>query len=88
MLRVAQTQPIFAIFPIPVNSRRIASMYQATYTEEELKLLIEYRDYTNVFSKSEAEKLPELLRIVYLIEIEEGKKIPFGSIYILSANKL
>jgi hypothetical protein len=41
-----------------------------------------------VFSESEAEKLPELSRVVYSIEIEEEKKVFFGPIYILSANKL
>jgi hypothetical protein len=41
-----------------------------------------------VFSESEAEKLSELLRVVYLIEIEEEKEVFFGPIYILSANKL
>jgi hypothetical protein len=53
-----------------------------------LKLSIEYRDYTNVFSEVEVEKLPELLRVIYSIEIEEGKKILFSPIYILSAKEL
>ena len=88
MLRIAQTQPIFAIFPIPVNSRRIASALQATCTEEEVKLPMEYRDYADVFSESEADKLPESSRVAHSIEIEEGKEVPFGPIYTLSAKEL
>jgi hypothetical protein len=53
-----------------------------------LKLLIKYRDYTNVFSEVEVEKLPELIRVVYSIEIEEGEEVLFNFIYILSAKEL
>ena len=53
-----------------------------------MKLPIEYRDYANVFSESEADKLPESSRVIYLIEIEEGKEVLFSPIYTLSAKEL
>jgi hypothetical protein len=56
--------------------------------EEEIQLFIKYYDYVDVFLKTEADKLLKSIKVAYLIEIEEGKIIPFGFIYILSANKL
>jgi hypothetical protein len=41
-----------------------------------------------VFLKTEADKLSKSTKVTHLIEIEEGKTVPFDSIYALSANEL
>jgi hypothetical protein len=56
--------------------------------EEEIQLPTEYCDYADVFLKTEADKLPESTKVAYSIEIKEGKTVPFGPIYALSANEL
>jgi hypothetical protein len=56
--------------------------------EAELRLPEAYRDYTDVFSKTEAGKLPDSTRVMHFINIEERKIVPFGLIYPLLAVKL
>jgi hypothetical protein len=85
---VAKIQPIYAIFPLPARSRLIAGVSRATLMEEEIQLPAEYCDYADVFSKTEADKLPKSTKVAHSIEIEEGKTVPFGPIYALSANEL
>ena len=53
-----------------------------------IQLLKEYKDYTNVFSEEEADKMPDFVHIEHLIFIEKGKDVLFRSIYSLSANEL
>ena len=47
-----------------------------------------YRDYEDVFSEEEASKFPESTTVEHSIDIEEGKKVPFGPIYRLSEKEL
>jgi hypothetical protein len=54
----------------------------------ELQLPKEYIEYADVFSEEGAAKLPESTRVKHAIIIEEGKNIPYGPIYALSANEL
>jgi hypothetical protein len=54
----------------------------------ELRLLEAYKDYTDVFSKTEAGKLPDFTRVVHFINIEKRKIILFNFIYSLSAVEL
>jgi hypothetical protein len=70
------------------RSRLIAGVSRTTFIEEEIQLSIKYYDYADVFLKTEADKLLESTKMAYSIEIEEGKTVPFGPIYILSANEL
>ena len=60
------------------------------YSTEVIKiqLLKEYKDYADVFSEEEADKMPDFMHIEHLIFIEEGKNILFEPIYSLSANEL
>ena len=48
----------------------------------------EYREFTKVFSKEEADKLPPHREYDHRIPIEEGKTPPFGPIYQLSPVEL
>jgi hypothetical protein len=48
----------------------------------------EYREFTKVFSKEEADKLPPHREYDHRIPIEEGKSPPFGPIYQLSPVEL
>jgi hypothetical protein len=54
----------------------------------EFQLPKEYLEYTDVFSEEGAAKLSESIRVEHAITIEEGKDIPYGPIYVLSANEL
>jgi len=48
----------------------------------------EYHDFADVFSKSHAKQLPPHRPYDHTIEIEEGAKIPYGSIYNMSEIEL
>ena len=54
----------------------------------EINLPAEYEDYADVFSEAEAARFPDSTRVEHSIPIEEGKEVPFGPIYKLSANEL
>jgi hypothetical protein len=73
---------------LPARSRLIAGVSRTIFMEEEIQLSIKYYDYADVFLKTEADKLSESTKVAYSIEIEEGKTVSFGFIYILSANEL
>jgi hypothetical protein len=87
MLRITRTELIFAIFLVPAKRRLVVSV-SPDEDEAELRLPKVYRDYADVFSKTEAGKLPDFTRVVYSIDIEEGKIVPFSPIYPLSAVEL
>ena len=53
-----------------------------------IQLLKEYKDYVNVFSEEEADKMSDFVYVEHLIFIEEGKDVLFESIYSFSANEL
>ena len=60
------------------------------YSTEAVKiqLLKEYKDYINVFSEEETDKMSNFVHIEYLIFIEKDKNVLFESIYSLSVNEL
>jgi hypothetical protein len=55
---------------------------------DELRLPKAYKDYADVFSKTEARKLPDFTRVVHSIDIKKRKNVPFRPIYPLLAVKL
>src|SRR6202021_2579006 len=57
--------------------------------DSDLKLIPpEFHDFADVFSKKEAQKLPEHRPYDLRIELEEGKTPPFGTVYNLSPAEL
>ena len=64
--------------------------YIALYTIniDKINLFTEYENYTNIFSKAEAARFLDLIRVKYLILIKKEKKVLFGLIYKLFANNL
>ena len=83
--KISRTQPVFAIFLMPVVSKRIARLRQAILTKDIPKA---YRVRAKVFSETAADILPDTTKVVHSIDIEEGKTIPYGPIYALSAKEL
>jgi hypothetical protein len=59
-----------------------------SFDETEPQLLEAYKDYINVFSKTEARKLLNFTRVMHFINIEERKIVFFGFIYPLSVVEL
>jgi hypothetical protein len=87
MLRIIRTEPVFAIFLVPAKRKLVVGV-SPDENEAELRLLEAYRDYADVFSKTEAGKLPDFTRVVHSINIEERKIVPFSFIYPLLAVEL
>jgi hypothetical protein len=85
MLRITRIEPVFAIFLVPAKRRLVVSV---SLDEAEPRLPEAYKDYTDVFSKTEAGKLPDFTRVMHSINIEERKIVFFGFIYPLSAVEL
>jgi hypothetical protein len=56
MLRITRTESVFAIFLVPAKRRLVISV---SLDEAEPRLPEAYKDYTNVFSKTEARKLSD-----------------------------
>jgi transposase InsO family protein len=48
----------------------------------------EYEDWADVFSEEAAARLSEVTAVTHKIRIEEGKEVPYGPIYPLSAHEL
>lgn len=88
MAQIAQTAPVFMVFVHPGKSTLVAGVSLDASGATEVQLPEIYSDFEDVFSEAEAGKLPANTRISHSIEIEEGKEIPFGPIYALSANEL
>jgi hypothetical protein len=88
MLRITRIKSIFAIFLVPAKRRLAVSVSLNENEADELRLPKAYRDYADVFSKTEAGKLPDSTRVVHSINIEERKIVPFSLIYLLSAVEL
>jgi hypothetical protein len=81
MLRITRIKLIFVIFLVPAKRRLAVSVSLNENEVNELRLLEAYRDYTDVFSKTEARKLPDFTRVMHFINIEERKSVFFGFIY-------
>ena len=59
------------------------------FDETPIEVPVEYSDYCNVFSAENAAELPENTGMnEHAIELEKGKKLPFGSIYSLGLVEL
>jgi hypothetical protein len=86
MLRITRTELIFAIFLVPAKRRLVVSV--SPNEADELRLPEAYRDYADVFSKTEAGKLLDFTQVMHFIKIEEGKSVLFDPIYPLSAVEL
>ncbi|OAP54137.1 hypothetical protein AYL99_11672 [Fonsecaea erecta] len=82
ILRLGKTQGIGMI--------RVATVTKLPDSPKQVteELLAYLRDYTDVADETEAAKLPISARVEYTITIEEGKDIPYGPIYPLSAEEL
>ena len=60
------------------------------YSIEVIKIQLskEYKDYTDVFSEKETDKMSDFVHIEHLILIKKDKNVLFRSIYSLSMNEL
>jgi hypothetical protein len=76
------------VYLTPANSLRDDCLGLNSIEVAEVQLLKEYKNYTDVFLKKNALKLPNFTRVKHAISIEENKKVLFSSIYSLLANKL
>ena len=83
-------ESIFAIYLTPQPVDRIGDAGVALYygAVEDIKLHGKIAQYEDVFSEEAAGKLPENTKVRHSIEIEDGKTVPYGPIYPLSANEL
>ena len=59
-----------------------------TYTDPVAKLPAEFHDFLHVFSRKEADKLPEHRSYDHRIELHKGAKPTFGPLYGMSQNEL
>ena len=59
-----------------------------TYTDPATKLPKQYHDFLDVFSRKEADTLPEHRLYDHRIELEPGKTPPYGPLYGMSQNEL
>lgn len=76
---------------ISVMSLEQQSPMDASALSEEIKnpaLPEEFKEFSDVFSKSSADALPVLSKYNHTIPLEEGTKPPFGPIYALSETEL
>ena len=68
----------------PAREAQIASL-----TAEEVKILAEYLDFSDVFSKEKASVLPEITDLnEHAIELHKGQQSPYGPIYSLGPVEL
>jgi len=58
------------------------------FTDDGVRIASQYRDFVEVFSKTEAEPLPPHQPVNYSIDLELGYKVPYGRIYNLSEFEL
>ena len=72
-----------------MHSKKQAQVGVLLFNKVFIEILVEYSNYSNIFSIENAAKLPENTRInEHAIKLEEGKQPPFGSIYNLKSVKL
>ena len=82
------TESVSVMFVTPANSTGNAGVSLYAAEAQEVTLPKEYSDYADVFSEEGAASLPDHARIEHAIPIEEGKQVPYGPIYPLSAAEL
>ncbi len=80
--RAAKNLQVFTIHVNPANNKHPQS------EPKPVKLPEKYKDFTNVFEKNKADRLPEHCPYDCPINLEEGHSPPFGPIYGLSEPEL
>ena len=74
---------------MPVHVEKQAQVWALIFNEASSEVLMEYSDYSNVFSAENAAKLPEHTRMnEHAIELKKSKQPPFGPIYSLGPMEL
>ena len=69
---------------IPVHFKRQAQVGVLLFNKAITEVLVEYSNYNDVFLAKYVAKLPKNIEMnKYTIKLEEGKQLPFGSIYSL-----
>jgi hypothetical protein len=76
------------VYLTPTNSLQDDCLELNSIEVAKIQLLKEYKNYTDVFLKKNALKLPNFTRVKHAISIKKDKKVLFSSIYSLLANKL
>jgi hypothetical protein len=82
---------IVALDPQPGKKLDFSTLSSYQPPESEIPVVTlpkEFSDYVDVFSKVSADKLPEHTEYDHTIPLEPGTKLPFGTIYPLSAVEL
>ena len=79
---------IYIVYLNSVSFMQNAGIELYSIEAVKIQLLKKYKDYTNIFSEEEADKISDFMHIEHLILIKKGKDVLFRSIYSLSANKL
>ena len=79
---------IYAVYLNSVPLMQNAGIELYSTEAVKIQLLKEYKDYVNMFSEEEADKMPDFMYIEHSILIEKDKNVSFKSIYLLSANEL
>ena len=74
---------------MPVHSKKQAQVGALLFNKASTKVLVEYSNYSNIFS---AENVAELSKYTgindHVIKLEEGKQSPFGLFYSLESEEL
>ena len=74
---------------MPMHSKKQAQVRALLFNKAPTKILVEYSDYSNIFSAEYVAELPENAGInKYVIELEEDKQLSFELIYSLGPVKL
>ena len=80
-------KPNHEIFAVSVKDVEQA-LAPKTYTDPAKKLPQQYHEFLDVFSRKEADTLPEHRQYDHRIELEPGKTPPYGPLYGMSQNEL
>ena len=79
---------IYMMYLNSVSFIQNASIELYSIKAVKIQLLKKYKDYADVFSEEETDKMPDFMHIEYLIFIKKGKNVLFEPIYSLSVNEL
>ena len=79
---------IYTVYLNPASFIQNAGIELYSTEAVKIQLLKKYKDYTDVFSEEETDKMPDFVHIEHLILIKEDKNVSFKPIYPLSANEL
>ena len=79
---------IYAVYLNSAPSMQNAGIELYSTEAVKIQLLKKYKDYTNIFSEEETDKMSDFMHIEHSIFIKKDKNVLFRSIYSLSANEL